>query len=862
MLLYSALLRLYPKSFRLEYGAEMRAVFAARRRDAGSLPGVAALWLETIPDILLSAAASHWDIARQDLRYTARTLRRAPGFTLTAVLVSALGIGATTAAFTLMDHVLLRPLPFPDQDRLVKLWENHTLNGNYWDIAPANYRDWKQASKSYESMGAYRQQAVDLVGQGEPVRLEGASVTWEVFPMLGVRPLLGRYFQQSDDNTGALGTVVLSHALWQTQFGGDTGVIGRKVSLDGAPYTVIGVMPRGFYLPARDALFWTAMRFEPADFEDRENTYIFGLAKLKPGVSAQQAQVEISGISGQLAREYPKQLTNIGAKVLPMRDEVSNRSVLMLKTLLGAAFCVLLVACTNLANLLIARSLSRRRELAVRTAMGAGRERLVRQMLTESLLLSLAGGGLGVLFGVTALPLLSRLVPNSLPIAEVPSVDLRVLGFAALLTLLTGLAFGLAPALRLSRRDDASDLREGSRSGVGGRKERLRSMLVVAEVAGCIVLLVSSGLLMRALWRVQATDPGFRAENVLTLRTALPMPRYQDRAPREEFYTRVLGAVRQVPGVTAAAYTSFLPIVVRGGVWPVEIPGRLQDGANRLNASLRFVTPGFFSAMQIPLRLGRDVSEQDRFDRPFVAVVSASFVRQFFSGENPIGRHIQFGNHDREIVGVVGDVRVRGLEQESEPQVYLSYYQHDQVSIWYAPKDLVVRSTLPTEALATTLRRIIREVNPEQSVSDMQTLTEVVETQTSSRAVQLRVLGAFALVSFLLAAIGIHGLLAFNVSSRMQEIGVRMALGARSGEIARMILKQGAVLAAVGVVVGVSLAYGAGLLLQSLLSGVEPGDGPTMLAAVGLAALMTIGSGAIPAWRAARVDPTTAIRAE
>ncbi|MGJ5819850.1 ABC transporter permease [Paludibaculum fermentans] len=862
MRLYSALLRLYPKSFRLEYGAEMRAVFAARRRDAGSLLGIAGLWLETIPDVLQSAAGAHWDIARQDLRYAARTLRRAPGFTLTAVLVSALGIGATTAAFTLLDHVLLRPLPFPDQDRLVKLWENHTINGNFWDIAPANYRDWKRESKSYEGMGAYRQQAVDLVGRDDPVRLEGAAVTWEVFPLLGVQPLMGRFFQQSDDTTGAAGAVVLSYTLWQGQFGGDASVLGRKVLLDGAPYNVIGVMPRGFYVPSREALFWTAMRFEPEDFEDRENTYIYGLAKLRPGVSARQAQVELSGISGQLAREYPKELTHIGAKVLPLRDDVSNSSVLMLRTLLGAAFCVLLVACTNLANLLIARSLGRRRELAVRTAMGAGRERLVRQMLTESLLLSLAGGGLGILMGTTTLPLLARLVPNSLPIAEVPSVDLRVLGFAALLTLFTGLAFGLLPALRLSRQEDSKDLREGSRSGIGGRKERLRSTLVVVEVAGSIVLLVASGLLMRALWRVQATDPGFRAQNVLTLRSALPMPRYRSRAAREEFYTRVLGEVRQIPGVAGAAYTSFLPIVLRGGVWPVEIAGRLQDGANRLNASLRFVTPGYFATMRIPLRLGRDVSDQDRFDKPFVAVVSASFVRRYFPDENPIGRHFEFGNHDRAIVGVVGDVRVRGLEQESEPQVYLSYYQHDQVSTWYAPKDLVVRSTLPTETLANTLRRIIHQVNPEQSVSDLQTLTEVVEAQTLSRAVQLRVLGAFALVSFLLAAIGIHGLLAFNVSSRLQEIGVRMALGAKSGDIAGMILRQGAGLAAVGIVVGVALAYGAGVLLRSLLSGVEPGDGPTMLAAVGLSALMTIGSGAIPAWRAARVDPTTAIRAE
>lgn len=857
--LYGMLLRLYPKSFRDEYGAEMRAAFTARRRDAR---WASWLWMETLADTAVSAAGVHFDIARQDARYAARTLRRAPGFTVTAVLVAALGIGATTAAFTLLDHVLLRPLPYSEPERLVKLWEDHTINGPFWDISPANYRDWKAFSRSYESLGAYRSLSVDLVGRGDPVRLDGAAVTAEVFPILAVRPLLGRYFAENDDQTGAAGTVVLSNGLWKSLFAGDPGVIGRKVSLDSAVYTVIGVMPPNFYLPTREAQFWTAMRFEPGDFEDRQNTYLYAIARLKRGVSLEQAQAELKGIGAQLSRAYPKELANIGATVLSMHDQVSDRSILMLRMLLGAAFCVSLVACTNLANLLIARALSRRRELAVRSAMGAGRERLVRQMLTESLMLSLAGGGLGVLIAVSVLPLLARLVPTSLPIAEVPAVDPRVLGFAALLTLGTGLAFGLLPALRVSLREDSKSLREGSRSGVGGRKERLRSTLVVAEVAGSIVLMVSAGLMMRALWRVQATDPGFQVENALSLRTSLPMPKYEERAKREDFYRRVLDRIQQIPGVSGAAYTSFLPIVHGGGVWPVEIAGRAQDGANRLNASLRFVTPGFFGAMRIPLRMGRDVSEGDRFDRPFVAVVSASFVKRYFPGETPLGRHFRFGNYDRTIIGVVGNVRVRGLEQESEPQVYLSYLQHDQVSPWYAPKDLVVRSNVPQAVMADTLRRIIHEVNPEQSVSDVRTLTEVVAAQTASRSVQLRVLGAFALVAFLLAAIGIHGLLSFTVSSRAREFGVRLALGAQSSDIAGMVLKQGTALAAVGVVAGVVVAYGVGLVLQSLLSGVEPGDWPTMASAVLLTVGMTIGSGALPAWRAARVDPATVIRAE
>lgn len=856
---YDLLLCFYPKSFRDEYGSEMRAAFAARRRDAR---WPVWLWMETLADTAVNAAGVHLDIAKQDLRYALRTLRRAPGFTATAVVVAALGIGATTAAFTLLDHVLLQPLPFPDQDRLVKLWEDHTINGAFWDVAPANYRDWKAQARSYEQMGAYRPLSVDLVGVGEPVRLDGAAVTSEVFPILGVQPILGRWFDAADDRTGATGTVVLSHGLWKSLFAGDPAVVGRKVSLDGAAYTVIGVMPERFYLPTRQAQLWTAMRFVPEDFSDRQNTYLYAIAKLRPGVTVPQAQAELQAISAQMARMYPKELARIGAMLLSMHDEVSTRSVLMLRTLLAAALCVLLVACTNLANLLVARALARRRELAVRAAMGAGRERLVRQLLTESLLLAVAGGALGVLIAVSALPLLARLVPTSLPIAEVPSIDLRVLGFAAALTLATGIAFGLIPALRVSRREDAQTLREGRSGGVGGRKERMRRILVVAEVAGSVALVASAGLLLRALWRVQATDPGFQAESVLSLRTALPMPKYEGRTVREAFYARVLSETRRTPGVSSAAYISFLPMMHGGGVWPVEVPGRDRDGANRLNASLRFVTPGFFETMRIPLMMGRDVTEADRFDRPFVAVVSASFVKRYFPNESPLGRHFQFGNADRTIVGVVGNVRVRGLERESEPQVYLSYLQHDQVSEWYAPKDLVVRSGLPPADLAGTLRRIIHEANPEQPVSDVQTLTQVLAADTAPRAVQLRVIGCFALVAFLLAAIGIHGLLSFTVSSRTQEFGVRMALGARSGDIARMVLRQGTVLAAVGVVAGVALAYTAGMVLRSLLSGVEPGDWPTMAAAVTLAAAMTIASGALPAWRAARVDPATVIRTE
>jgi predicted permease len=857
------LLYLYPASWRGEYGDEMCAVFSARRRAASNAIAIVALWLETFADLFTGAAAVQFDLLRQDLHYAARTFARSPGFVATAIAITAVGIGATTAAFTMVDHVLIRPLPFAHQDRLVKLYEDHTAQGGrFWDLSPANYRDWKRMSKSFETVGAYRSLSLNITGQGDPQMLDGASVTAEMFPLLGISPALGRYFTAQDDRDAAPGTVILSYGLWQSLFGGDPNVLGRTVHLYDFPYTVIGVMPKSFYFPSRDAQLWTPMRWGPEDFENRLDTYIFGIARLKPDVSLERAQAEMSTVTSQLARAYPKELAKTGATVLLLRDDVSGQALLMLKVLLGAALCVLLIACTNLANLLLARAMVRRRELAVRTALGAGRERLIRQMLTESLILALAGGALGLLIAYFALPLLVRLIPTTLPIAEVPPIDIRVLLFTLLLTGLTGIGFGVVPALRVFRGQHGSDLHEGGRSGAGGRRERLRSGLVIAEVAGSVVLLVGFGLLTRALWRIQSTDPGFVADRVLTLRTALPIPRYLSGSAREPFYRHVLDGARQLPGVTGAAYISFLPMVNRGGIWPVEVEGHPQEPSLRSTVSLRFVTPGFFSAMGIPLLQGRDVTQRDTNDSPYVALVSQSFVRRYWPGESPLGRHIDVGNHSRAIIGIVGDIRVRGLERDSEPQVYVSWQQPDNVSPWYAPKDLVVRYRAGSGELAPALRRIVHEADPSQPISNVRALTAIVDAETASRRVQLGVLGAFGLAAFLLAAVGIHGLLSFTVSTRTQEIGVRIALGAHPRDILGMTLRDAFQLAAIGIVAGAALAYGAGRFLGSLLAGVQPDDPAAFAAAGVLALLMTLAGSLLPALRAVRVDPTTALRAE
>jgi putative ABC transport system permease protein len=861
MRLYRALLHFYPASFRAEYGDEMEGVFRARQRDATNPLAVLALWIEGIFEVLFNAIAVHWDILRQDLRYTARTLARSPGFAITAILVVALGIGANTAAFSVTDFVLIRNLPFPNPERLVKIWQT-TLGYDQMEFSPLNYRDVKRMSKSFEAIGAYTPSAVNLVGQGDPERIYATAVTSDVIPLLGTQPLLGRVFTPLDERVGAAGTVIVSYQLWQTQFAGDAGVLGKKVILDDQPFVVIGVMPAHFHFPSAEVGLWTPKQFAARELEDRNDNYLEVVGRLKPGVSLEQAKAEMDVTMRQLKQQYPGENKNTGGLVISLRDELTDKSSLMLWALLGASACVLLIACANLANLLLTRSLGRQKELAVRAALGAGRERLVRQSMTESMVLAALGGALGMLVALAAVPLLTKLVPNTLPIASTPAVDFRVLIFAGLLTVVTGIVFGVLPALRASGRDDMNALREGARSG-GGRKERLRAALVIAEVTVSVVLLISSGLLIRALWKLQNIDPGFHAAGVLTMQTALPMPKYARTAPRAEFYRRVLTEVRALPGVSNAAYGTALPMVWGGGIWPVDINGQVVERTASHTVSMRYITPEFFSTLQIPLVLGRAISESDTLDRQFVAVVSQSFARRYWPDQNPLGRHFQMAFHDRIVVGVVGDVRVRGLEQESEPQTYLSYQQvMDGNFVFYAPRNLAVRTSGSPSALAPAIRRIIQSVDPEQPISDVQTLDQIVESKTASRTVQVRVLGAFAAIAFLLAAIGIHGLLSFAVSQRVREIGVRMALGAASGDILRMVMRQGVWVALAGVVPGLALAYVAARSMQALLAGIQPGDLPTFLSAAGLCLVMTLVGSFLPALRAVRIDPMTAIRTE
>jgi len=859
--LFRALLHLYPASFRLEYGDEMTEVFARSCADA-ALPGRVGLILRAVADEIPNAVAVHWAILIQDLRYTVRTLNRARGFALTAILVTALGVGANTAAFSVADFVLLRPLPFPDPDPLVLLCEGPRSGGGWGcmnELSPANYRDLKGMSSSFQAMGAFVGAAANLVGGGEPRRLGITPVTPDVLPLLGVEPVLGRVFRSADDDRSS---IVISHGLWQSQFGGDPGVLGRKVNLDGAPYTIIGVMPSTFYFPDRGSQLWTALTFQPADFEDRTNTYMHAVGRLKAGVTFEQARAELESLAARMSRDYPETNAETGVSFFRIRDNMSPRFRMMLIALGGATLCLLLLTCANLANLFLARATARERELAVRAALGAGKERLVRQLITESVILTVLGGAAGVALAAASVPVFASLVPPTLPLATQPSLDLRVLGLALVFTALTGLGFGLLPALRAGRRTEFDALRDTNRAG-GGRKQRVRAVLVTVEVTMSVILLITSGLLIRAVWRVQAIDPGFVPQNVLTLNTPLARPKYDDPVRRYQYYQRVLTDVRALPGVQSAAFTTGLPMVITGLITRVEVPGQEVRSSRTAGASHRWVTPGYFRTMGIPLRRGRDVEDSDTGQRQSVAVVSASFAERYWPGQDPIGKTFRHLDQMRMVVGVVGDIKVRGLERTNEPQMYLPALQVPEgLPGGFDPKDLVIRHEGQEDALIPAVRQIIRAVDPEQPISNVRTLEKVVAGETATRRAQLQVLGVLAAVAVLLSGVGIYGLLAYTVSQRSLEIGVRLALGAEPSRVGRMIFADGMRLALFGIVPGVLCGYAAARGMSALLFGVAPGDPATFATAVALALLMAFAGSLVPAIRAVRVTPMSVLRAE
>jgi predicted permease len=797
----------------------------------------------------------------QDVRYALRLFRRRRGFALTAVSTMALGIGATTAAFTLLDHVLLRPLPFREPDRLVMLHQTDLADGGSRElVSPPNLLDWRASSMSFESMGAYLAAflPVNLSGQGNPLRLDSTLADSVLFETLGVRPAAGRLFTAEDDRLGAANVVLLSNHLAVALFGGVTDAVGRTLSLDNQAYTVAGVMPQEFAFPRPETALWRPLRLTmPALLANRSNHVLMAVGRLRAGVTIDEARAEMSVRAEQLQRAYPGDNAKTGIAVAGLRDIMSPQSRMLILAVFGAAFCLTLIACTNLANLLFARAMVRRQEMAVRIAIGVARGRLLQQLLTESLVLAAVGGAVGAVLAATTTPLLARLVPNGLPIGGAPEIDVRVLAFAALLTLCTSLVFGIGPALRSCRVPDLNAFR--SQSATGGRTAHLRSVLVVAEVVGSVMLLVAAGLLVKALWRVQALDPGFRTEGVLTLRTALPMPKYGDATARRRFYARVLTGARALPGVTSAAYASYHPMEGFSGRFAVLVPGVFDDPQTAPGAVIHFVTGDFFTTLGIPLRRGRPLTDHEDAAAQPVVVISESLANTLWSGQDPIGRRVRVAG-DRIVVGVAGNIAVRRLEGVGEHQVYFPFEQLGTTSTYYAPKDLLVHTAGEPDALVSAVRTIIHDADPEQAVSDIRLLDDIVAAQTAPRRDQLLVLGTFTAIACLLAAVGIHGLLSFTVSARTQEIGVRVALGAARRDILRMFLRQGLMLGAAGVLIALPLAYVAARSMRALLFGVDPDDAVIYGSASLLAMITTLASSFRPAFRASTIDPALTIR--
>ncbi|HVF43315.1 MAG TPA: ABC transporter permease [Pyrinomonadaceae bacterium] len=814
----------------------------------------------------------------QDVRFALRTLWTNRGFALVAVAALALGVGANSAIFSVVNAVVLRPLPYKDPERLVALWVGLNQKGfEELEVSAPEFTDFRTRSSSFERVAAYSAGGFNMTGAGEPERIQGLNATADLFPALGVAPLKGRAFTEEEDRPGGDGVVVISHSLWRRRFGGDANVIGKSVTLDGQTCTVVGVMPASFHFPDNDTDIWKPMAFDAEMLgpNNRGSHFLSVVGRLKEGVGVEGASAEVAALArtvgGENATTYPRGLT---ATLRPLQEEVVGESVRRpLFVMLGAVGLVLLIACANVANLLLARAASRRKEVAVRTALGASRARIVRQLLTESLLLSLAGGACGLVLALWGVDLLVALAPAGTPRVEEVGLDARVVGFTFAVSLFTGVVFGLAPALHASKVDLNESLKEGSRGSTEGPKRgRLRGALVVAEFAIALVLLAGAGLLLKSFARVQEESPGFDASNVLTMRVVLPEAKYRGYEEHRAFYSNLFARLRRLPGVEAVGANNLLPFNGSVGSRTFLIEGRpVPPGQPKPEEQLRFVTPGYFEAMRVPLLRGRDFGERDINGEPRVAVVSRSMAERHWPGEDALGKHIAYSGIKQgdkpdwiEIVGVVGDVKHRGLDIDSRPEIYVPVNQPLFASRPVPPLSLYVamRTKGDPASLAPAARREVLAVDPEQPVANMKTMRQRIDESVAPRRFNMALLGLFACVAVALAAVGIYGVMSYAVARRTHEIGVRVALGAQGRDVLRLVLSQGMWLAVAGVGAGLAIAYGATRVMSSLLYGVSATDTLTFALVSLLLTAAALLACLIPAWRATKVDPMEALRYE
>jgi len=809
-----------------------------------------------------------------DLKHGLRVLLKNPGFITATIIVLALGIGANTAIFSVVNAVLLRPLPFRDPARLVQLWHvppPKSFPGmTTFALSAANFIDWQKQNDVFDKMAIYTGSSLNLTGREQPEALQGAAVSADFFSTLQVQPMLGRTFTPDEDQQGKNHVVILTYGLWKSRFAANPHIAGQSVNLDGQPYLVAGVMGPKFRFPDW-AQYWTPMGWTDKERAVRGEHHYLAIARLKPSIAIPQAQAEMNAISARLAEQYPEDDRGWGAVVIPLREQLVSDVRPALLVLLGAVAFVLLIAGANVANLVLAKTFGRRKEIAIRVALGATGSRVVQQILAETLLLSLAGGALGLLLAKLGIGLTLKFLSDNLPKSTEVSLDTSVLAFTIFISIGTGVIAGLLPAIRMTKTNVNDALKQGlgkTDSDSGG--QRTRSILVVSEVALSLILLVGAGLMIRSLWLLSTLDAGFDPHGVLTMTVVVPRNKYSRPIDEIAFFDQVLAKVRALPGVASAALIDDLPLNGEGSHQPVAIEGApVQAMSDQPEVDTRYITPGYLSTMHIPLRRGRDLSAADAPDRPGVALISESMAKRFWPNQNPIGRHLTMTfspDKVHEIVGIVGDVKLLGMDAAaSSATIYLPTSQLSTPSLgeWHSsPMQLAIRAQSQPTSLVSAVTSAIYSIDSDQPVTDVMTMDDLVDTSLSQRRFSMLLLAAFAVLALLLAAVGIYSVLAFAVRRRVREIGIRVALGAKVKDILRLIVTEGMKPALIGLLLGVAGALALGRVLASFIYGIAAYDPLTFAAVATLLAAVALLASIIPAYRAARIEPTRALREE
>ena len=799
------------------------------------------------------------DTLLQDIRYGIRSMLKRPAFTAVALIALALGIGANTAIFSLVNAVLLQPLPFAEPDQLVWVWGNIRNGGNRASVSPPDYLDYRRENHTFEEFAATIPSSLNLTGSGEPERLSASAVTGNYFQALGVMPALGRPFVLENEKSGSDEVVIFSYKFWQTRFGGDPGIIGKTVTLDGKKREVIGVMPQNFGF-SRASELWIPINFDSSpEMKWRKAHFMRPIGKLKAGVTLAQAQADLDVIAKRLEEQYPDSNTGWGLRLVSLREQLVGDTRWTLFILLGAVGFVLLIACANVANLLLVRAAARQKEIALRSALGAGRFRIVRQMLTESVMLALVGGALGTLLAIWGINLLVTLSADSIPPTAQVSIDATVLAFTFLISLLTGVVFGLAPALRTMKLNLGESLKEGSRtSSEGASRNRIRSTLVVIESAVAVMLLVGAGLLIRSLIQLQNTPPGFDAQNVLTMGVNLSREKYSTPEKASNFFYELENRIAGLPGVESVGLVTELPLSGQPNDMPFTVEGRPPVTIDQaFDADFRRVNQHYFRTMRIPLLRGRNFTEQEIRQSAKVLLVSELLASQVFPDQDPLGKRLvmAMGGPPWEIIGVVGDIRHRALETQPFPAMYMPTHATGRTN-------LVIRTQVDPTSLAAAVRKEVQAIDPDQPVADVRTMEQWLDRAVATPRYRTTLLGLFALLALVLASTGIYGVMSYSVAQRTHEIGVRMALGARQLDVLKLVVRQGMSLVLIGVAVGVAAAIALSRVLSSLLFGVGARDPLTLVVVATFLSVVAFVACYLPARRAARVDPLVALRYE